>query len=614
MPALLVSLGTSQAIVAEAYFLPGVSFDAVHVLTTASVQVDEVVAFFSEQAPGVALTISRVVEMNGLDSEEDHFGFNEVLLRWILDTNTTPGSRYFCLSGGYKSMSAAVQKAATILGAVDVFHVLADAFITTTDGKKRLPLSTAEIIAARNGNHLRFIRLGAESGWPQARNLSAVAYPIAIVSTCGVVRDVSAPDRGLSTHLHTILERSRRIAGSWGVLAQLPFPELATWSEGDLAWLGSPIDASSDQDRRWISQLPKVELHCHLGGFATHGEQLSVVRAAARFPERLPLILDRTTPRDWPCPHPPLGLDAYMKLGDNTGSRILSDPGCLRAQCHLLYEHLVANGVVYAEIRCSPSNYATPDRSPYAVLSEIQAAFQACMETRAEPTLSGPPRSQPCHVNLIIIATRKSGGDRSDISRHLALAITAADQWRGPQSCKVVGVDLAGLERTETRAAIFQSDFEAVHRVGLAVTVHAGENDDAEGIWQAVFKLNARRIGHGLLLGTYPDLLRAVADRGIGVEMCPYANLQIRGFAPLNNSSVYPLLHYLKAGVRVSLNTDNIGISSASLSDNLLLAAKLSPGLTRLQLLWLQRHALDTAFVSAAERASMVSRFDVSPP
>jgi len=303
-----------------------------------------------------------------------------------------------------------------------------------------------------------------------------------------------------------------------------------------------------------------------------------------------------------------------MKLGDNTGSRILSDPGCLRAQCHLLYEHLVANGVVYAEIRCSPSNYATPDRSPYAVLSEIQAAFQACMETRAEPTLSGPPRSQPCHVNLIIIATRKSGGDRSDISRHLALAITAADQWRGPQSCKVVGVDLAGLERTETRAAIFQSDFEAVHRVGLAVTVHAGENDDAEGIWQAVFKLNARRIGHGLLLGTYPDLLRAVADRGIGVEMCPYANLQIRGFAPLNNSSVYPLLHYLKAGVRVSLNTDNIGISSASLSDNLLLAAKLSPGLTRLQLLWLQRHALDTAFVSAAERASMVSRFDVSPP
>ncbi len=154
-----------------------------------------------------------------------------------------------------------------------------------------------------------------------------------------------------------------------------------------------------------------------------------------------------------------------------------------------------------------------------------------------------------------------------------------------------------------------------MHRVGLALTVHAGENDDAEGIWQAVFKLNARRLGHALHLGQSPDLLRAVADRGIALEMCPYANFQIKGYpldaavATASPTGRYPLLGYLRAGLRVSVNTDNIGISAASLTDNLLLAARLCPGLTRLDVLRLQRHALDAAFVSPAFRTVLLGRF-----
>jgi adenosine deaminase len=62
------------------------------------------------------------------------------------------------------------------------------------------------------------------------------------------------------------------------------------------------------------------------------------------------------------------------------------------------------------------------------------------------------------------------------------------------------------------------------------ITAHAGENDDAEGIWQAVFKLHARRLGHALHLAQAPDLYRTVVERRIGVEMCPFANYQIRGF------------------------------------------------------------------------------------
>jgi adenosine deaminase len=62
------------------------------------------------------------------------------------------------------------------------------------------------------------------------------------------------------------------------------------------------------------------------------------------------------------------------------------------------------------------------------------------------------------------------------------------------------------------------------------------------------------------------------------------------------------------------VNTDNIGISAASLTDNLLLAARLCPGLTRLDLLHLQRHALETAFYTATQRLILLRRISPGIP
>jgi len=677
MPRLLISLGTSWAVVPEAFHLlpPGRDgFRAVHFLTTASEQIDsgiaELLRYF-QRFPEVTLTVTRVDGFTELRSEENHFAFEEVLYRWMLEcrqhagtergqdqadgtrtstdesmTGGTPGSTcklrsggtpastftllpHVCLAGGFKTMSAAMQKAAAVLGAADVFHVLGDPIFDDErePGRKREARTGDEVDHALAVGAVRFVRLGPESGWPQLRAATSAEYPLETIVADGAVRTVRAPDTRLRSRLREIVERSHRIAGAWDRLAHLPFAELATWSEADLRWLGEPLDPSLPTDRAWVAALPKIELHCHLGGFATHGSDLAAIRAAAENPVALPRIFDCPPPPGWPCPAEPIGLDAYMHLGDNNGRRLLKDPGCLRRQCELLYERLVADGVVYAEIRCSPANYAdaASGRSAWDVLVDLRNAFQRCMERSVEAGVPPAATISRCHVNLIIIATRRSGGDRSDISRHISLAITAADHWRDRSQCHVVGVDLAGFENPDTRGALFQTDFEPVHRVGLAVTVHAGENDDAEAIWQAVFKLNARRLGHALHLSQSPDLLRAVADREIAVEMCPFANAQIKGFdfeveagvppasarqrtrAGGTPASTYPLLDYLRAGVRVTANTDNIGISAASLTDNLTLLAGLCPGITRLDVLQLQRNALDAAFLSPTERARLLA-------
>jgi len=181
--------------------------------------------------------------------------------------------------------------------------------------------------------------------------------------------------------------------------------------------------------------------------------------------------------------------EAFAVKQHGTGRQLLKDFGCLSRHIELIYQHLRDDRVIYAEIRCSPNNYTTADRSAWQVLEQIRAAFQRCMD---DAKASG---RWFCHVNLIVIATRKQGGDLSDISRHLALAITSSQHTNESDCCRVVGVDLAGYEAVETRAAYFASEFTGIHRCGVAITAHAGENDDAEGIWQAVFKLHARRLG-----------------------------------------------------------------------------------------------------------------------
>lgn len=608
MSTLLVSLGKSPAVVPEAFLMPGARFGDVHVLTTEDTDGTFVESWFRERASGVNLTITRVAGFADFKSEADHFNFEEVLFRWYLEKARTEAP-HVCLAGGFKTMSSAMQKAGAVLGAAEVFHVLCDL------PAARQPATLAEIDAASKGGHLHWIRLGPESGWPQFKRDMPESYPLATVRERGITRWVSAPDRGFGSRLREIVERSHRIAGAWERLTDLPFPVLATWSSSQLRWLEDPVDPNAD--RNWIAALPKVELHCHLGGFATHGDLLDAVRAAAQSPEQLPDLKHCAPPPDWPLtilPQPPgERLNTYMHLGDNNGSALLEDPGCLRRQCEMLHAHLRSQNIVYAEIRCSPANYADHrnGRSPWVVLQDIKATFDRCMTD-----------NPGCHVNLIIIATRKEKGDyRAAISRHLALAVSAAEHWTADDECRVVAVDLAGYEDKETRAHYFREEFTGIHRCGLALTVHAGENDDAEGIWRAVFDLSARRLGHALHLVQSPELMKSVADRGIGVEMCPYANYQIKGF-PLSpppdedSPPAYPLKRYLDAGIRVTVNTDNIGISSASLTDNLVLAARLCPTLTRMDILRLLSHALDATFIAPAGRTALRARIEagLSPP
>ena len=57
------------------------------------------------------------------------------------------------------------------------------------------------------------------------------------------------------------------------------------------------------------------------------------------------------------------------------------------------------------------------------------------------------------------------------------------------------------------------------------------------------------------------ELLR---DKGVTLELCPTSNRMTRAFTDIRT---YPLRRFMKAGVKVTLNTDDPGIEGITLAD-----------------------------------------------
>lgn len=594
---LLCSLGTSPMVVPQAFLAEGTVFDEVHVITTdnpnASKFYQGLNEFFVSTKITFTFTIVKGISLPITTSENERFG--ECLFQWYMERGQDVLS-FVCLSGGTKTVPAIMQKAAQTFGAKEVFHVISNKEI----GKN--PENIQEIEEARRKGQLEIIRFGSEVGWNSLRHIAQATEYKPSIHIEGNLFEKESADIAL-TLTNEIKEAESRLKVFFekNEKSRYPFQSMTMLPNPTIKWIYEPL---CENDKAWLLALPKVELHCHLGGFATQPPLLDEIRKSAEHPDQLKNKFPINNSKGWPSPKTTIPLNEYMKLGDNNGSAILSDPGCLKRQVQLLYQHLQSENIRYAEIRCSPYNYSR-HIGAWEVLDLITGTFQHLMDNSTD--------TERCHVNIIIIVTRKDEGDLSSISKHLALAITSAsNSINNERKCRVVGVDLAGFETKATRASYFEQDFRAVHRCGLAVTAHAGENDDAEGIWQAVFRLSARRIGHALNLWQAKDLIRTFSDRRIAVEMCPYANFQIKGFYPMEGKEkkFYPLMEYLKEGIPVTVNTDNIGISCAGLTDNLLFLHKLVPGIKRIDILKLIRNSIDVAFINESQKEILRNKFD----
>jgi adenosine deaminase len=156
----------------------------------------------------------------------------------------------------------------------------------------------------------------------------------------------------------------------------------------------------------------------------------------------------------------------------------------------------------------------------------------------------------------------------------------------------VVGFDIAGPE-APFPPLLFRAAYELAGYMHLHKTVHAGESEGPERIWEALDNLGPQRIGHGTSAGRDPELIKRLAADGVVVEVCLSSNLQTGAVDDLRN---HPLPRFLDAGVKVALSTDNPTVSSTTLSREYALAMELF-GLSEDDVRRLARMACEATFL-----------------
>ncbi len=212
-----------------------------------------------------------------------------------------------------------------------------------------------------------------------------------------------------------------------------------------------------------------------------------------------------------------------------------------------IVEEAYRHGVRLLELRYAPAihTYAglTPRQAIRAVLSGMNAA-QA--------------RHPEMELGLIIISMRQHGPHIAKIIARQALA----EAQHLHDRTGVVGFDLAGAERGNP-PTLFREAYDIARRGGLGLTVHAGEDEGSDRIWEAIDLLGVDRIGHGCSAVKDRVLLRRLARDRILVECCITSNYQTRAVAP---GTPHPIFSFLDHDVPVAVCTDKPTVSATDQS------------------------------------------------
>jgi adenosine deaminase len=327
-----------------------------------------------------------------------------------------------------------------------------------------------------------------------------------------------------------------------------------------------------------LVRLPKAELHVHLDGSLRPATLIELAQSArVNLPSKDPVEVARFMKADGVR-----DLTEYLERFALTIA-VLQTPEALERVAYEMVVDAGADGVRHLEVRYCPVLSCTGGLAMPDVLAAIGRGL-----VRGEADVGISTGFIACTLRHLDPA----------VSEEIARAAVAAREHG------VVGFDIAGGEAGQP-AAPHCTAFEIAARGGLGITVHAGEAAGAESIAEAVYECKAERIGHGTRLGEDLALLAYVRDREIPLEVSLTSNVQTRA---VPSYAAHPLRQYFRAGIAVTLSSDNWLISGVTLSGEYW-RAHTELGFQRADIDRLILNGAAAAFLPLPQRQSLVTDF-----
>ncbi len=548
------------------------------------------------------------------------------------------GKLFLSLTGGRKTMSTDMQRAADLFGCNLLFHLTEDDFKISRIEDFRHVLEKEEankifVVEVLNNKKSHFITEIAPA-------IKSSDYPVEFTRSNKLTIKLFNEINKRLTQSESLLFNAYRIRTDKA--NQSIFHGLQQLSPSKFQQL-----SEETPDENWLKALPKADLHFHFGGTLSAAEMIEVALANRddieyylntnqKFHEWLksvknavkknndeflrPYITEKKKLREEmfsdEAIKPPvvvaafitafegkadyldnlifgknsnpenfknIGIVAYEQLGDLQGSALLQSRASIEKSCILLLEYCEKENLKYLEVRCSPCNYT---KGGLSALEVIQIMYDKLY------------KKSSCDIRVILIGSRH--GDNAVFDCHVQLAIEMSKDKKLRDF--IVGFDVAGDE-SKAKPATMRDALRPLMLESLHITIHAGENQPVNNIWQATYELNADRIGHGLTLVDNKKLMSRFRDRNIFIELCPSSNYQISDFGA--GSKDYPLREFLQNGIKVTLNTDNTGISRTTITNEYLFMVS-ETQLSKMEVLQLLRNSFQGAFLPKNKKKKLL--------
>jgi adenosine deaminase len=340
-------------------------------------------------------------------------------------------------------------------------------------------------------------------------------------------------------------------------------------------------------DLEALQAFPKVSLHDHLDGGL---RPQTIIELAADI--GYPLPADNADDLgQWFAESANSGsLERYLETFDHTIAVMQTAPN-LRRVAKEFVEDLAADGVIYGETRWAPEQHLRDG------LTEADA-IEAVRDGLAEGMAACRDRGHDIDLRQLLTAMRQAEPTRA------IAELTLRYRRDG-----VAGFDIAGPEKGYPPSRFLES-FQLLRRQSAYYTIHAGEADGCESIWDAVQVCAANRIGHGVAIiediqqGALGDFAAYVRNERIPLEMCPSSNMQT---GTVSSIAEHPIHSLDRLGFRVTVNPDNRLMSATSMTREFALLSE-AFDYTFADVSRLSSNAAKSAFAPYEVRRALVQR------
>ena len=333
---------------------------------------------------------------------------------------------------------------------------------------------------------------------------------------------------------------------------------------------------TTDHLHAFIADLPKAELHVHHVGSAS---PRIVSALAARHPDsKVPTdpeaLVDYFTFTDFAH-----FIDVYLSVVD-----LIRTPEDVRLLTYEVARDLARQQVRYAELTITPFSSTRRGIDERAFMEAIEDARKA-----AESEFGTVLR-------WCFDIPGEAGLEAAEETARLAVDLH-------PEG--LVAFGLGGPEIGVPRPQ-FKPYFDRAIAAGLHSVPHAGETTGPETIWDALNELGAERIGHGTSAVQDPELLKHLAEHRIPLEVCPTSNIATRAVLDLDE---HPVKEMVRAGVLVTINSDDPPMFGSDLNNEYAVAARLLE-LDERGLADLAKNAVEASFLDPAGKARLAAEID----